>query len=108
MYKGKLGSLTGAELAVALKEYEALSDLLGRAGSYAQLYYVGDTTDSARAKFYGDTNAKLTEISTLLLFFELELNRIDDAALAKAMEVPALAHYKTMDRKPAHGEALSA
>ena len=52
-----------------------LSDLLGRTGSYAQLYYVGDTTDSRRGKFYGDVSAKLTEISTLLLFFERESRR---------------------------------
>ncbi len=93
-YRGRLASLSGEDLAAALKDYEALSDLLGRIGSYAQLYYVGDTTDSQRGKFYGDVSAKLTEISTLLLFFELELNRIDDAALEQAMKVPALAHYR--------------
>jgi oligoendopeptidase F len=93
-YRGKLASLSGEGLAAALRDYEALSDLLGRTGSYAQLYYVGDTTDSQRGKFYGDASAKLTEISTLLLFFELELNRIDDAALEAAMKVPALAHYR--------------
>ncbi len=48
----------------------------------------------ARAKFYGDVNAKLTEISTQLLFFELELNRIDDKALAEKLKSKALAHYK--------------
>ena len=93
-YRGRLASLSGEDLAAALKDYEALSDLLGRIGSYAQLYYVGDTTDSQRGKFYGDVSAKLTEISTLLLFFELELTRIDDAALEQAMKVPALAHYR--------------
>lgn len=93
-YRGKLVTLGGAALAQALKDYEAISDLLGRTGSYAQLYYVGDTTDSQRGKFYGDVSAKLTEISTLLLFFELELNRIDDQALETAMQVPALAHYR--------------
>ena len=93
-YRGKLASLGGAELAQSLKEYETISDLLGRTGSFAQLHYVGDTTDSQRGKFYGDVSAKLTEISTLLLFFELELNRIDDAALEQAMQVPALAHYR--------------
>ena len=93
-YKGKLNSLDGASLSVAIKRYEGLSDLLGRVGSYAQLYYVGDTTDSARSKFYGDVNTKMTDMSSLLLFFELELNGIDEAAMAKAMTVPALAHYK--------------
>jgi oligoendopeptidase F len=93
-YKGKLAKLSGDKLAGALQDYEELSDLMGRVGSYAQLYYVGDTTDPVRAKFYGDVSDKLTQISTLLLFFELELNRIDDAALEKAMKKPALAHYR--------------
>ncbi len=94
VHRGKVTGYDGTQLAAAIKGYEALSDLLGRVGSYAQLYYVGDTTDSARAKFYGDVSDKMTDISTQLLFFELELNRINDAALDKALKVPALAHYK--------------
>ncbi len=93
-WRGKLGTADGSALARALVDYEALSDLLGRVGSFAQLHYVGNTTDPARAKFYGDVNSKLTEMSTDLLFFELELNRIDDATLETAMKVPALAHYR--------------
>jgi oligoendopeptidase F len=93
-WQGKLGTSDGAALASALKDYEVLSDLLGKVGSYAQLHYVGNTTDPARAKFYGDVNSKLTDMSTDLLFFELELNRIEDAALETAMKVPALAHYR--------------
>jgi oligoendopeptidase F len=93
-YQGKLSELSGAALGKAIKAYDDLSDLIGRVGSYAQLYYVGDTTDSDRAKFYGDVNNKITEISTLLLFFELELNQIDDAALAEKMKDKTLAHYK--------------
>ena len=80
---GNWQSFRARSLALSLKAYEALSDLLGRTGSYAQLHYVGDTTDAARGKFYGDVSAKHTDISTQLLFFELELNRIDDAALGK-------------------------
>jgi oligoendopeptidase F len=93
-YQGQLAKLSGDDLAASLKAYEELSDLVGRIGSYAQLYYVGDTTDSARAKFYGDINSKLTDLSALLLFFELEFNQLDDKALATAMKSKALAHYK--------------
>jgi oligoendopeptidase F len=93
-WRGQVLGATGAELAKAIKDYEALSDLLGRVGSYAQLYYVGDTTDAARIKFYGDVSASLTDVSSDLLFFELELNRIDDTALAKALGEKTLAHYK--------------
>ncbi len=94
MWKGKLATMPGAKLGEALRDYEQLSDLLGRVGSYAQLYYVGDTTDAARAKFYGDVNAKLTDIFGQLLFFELELNRLDDAALEKADADKQFAYYR--------------
>ena len=93
-YRGKVTALDGAGLAKAISEYEKLSDLGGRIGSYAQLYYVGNTTDSGRSKFYGDVNSKITEFSTQLLFFELDLNRIEDDKLHEALKVPALAHYK--------------
>jgi oligoendopeptidase F len=95
-YQGKLAGLAsdGAALAEAIAAYERLSDALGKLGSYAGLLYAANQTDPARAKFYGDISEKLTTISTDLIFFELELNQIDEAALEGAMNVPALARYK--------------
>ncbi len=98
-YKGKLAGLAaaptaGAALAEALRRYEALDDLMGRLGSYAGLVHAGDTVDPARTKFYGDVQERLTAASTHLLFFTLELNRIDDALLEAAMADPALGHYR--------------
>jgi oligoendopeptidase F len=62
--------------------------------SYASLMYAGNTTDPARAKFYGDVQERITAASLHLLFFTLELNRIDDAQLEAAMRDPALGHYR--------------
>ena len=59
---------------------------MGRVMSYAGLAYFSNTTDPANAKFFGDTQAKMTDASSHLLFFELELNRIDDAIIDRAME----------------------
>ena len=50
--------------------------------------------DPARTKFYGDMQERMTAASTHLLFFTLELNRIDDAVLEAAMADPALGHYR--------------
>jgi oligoendopeptidase F len=96
--KGALAALVAANDAQRLlhlvRAYEGLSDLIGKIGSYAGLVYSGDTTDPRRAKFYGDIQGKLTDASTHLIFFELELNRLDDAALDRLVaSVPALAHY---------------
>ncbi len=81
-------------LAKAIAAYEKQSDLMGRIGSYAYLNYVTNTADPARAKLFGDVQDKLTATSIQLLFFELELNRIDDAVMDAALNDPALAHYK--------------
>jgi oligoendopeptidase F len=98
-YAGKLaGLLAGGEggpaLAQALREFEALNDVLGRIVSYASLLYSADTADPRRQKFYGDIQEKITAISSKLLFFPLELNRLDDTALEKAMADTELGHYR--------------
>lgn len=98
-YRGRLAELAGADdaserLGEALARYEALQDLLGRLMSYAGLLYSGDTTDPARAKFYGDVQEKVTNASAQLLFFQLELNRLDDATLMAAADKPPLARWK--------------
>ncbi|MBV9954850.1 MAG: M3 family oligoendopeptidase, partial [Pseudolabrys sp.] len=97
--KGKLATLLEAPdgakaLAEAVQRFEALDDLMGRLGSYAGLIHAGDTADPARAKFYADVQERLTAASTHLLFFVLELNRLDDAKLDAAMGNPALGHYR--------------
>ncbi len=71
----------------------ALSETIGKLGSYAGLLYAGDTSNPENAKFYGDIQERITAITTDLIFFELELNKIEDAPLARALTVPALAHY---------------
>lgn len=98
-YKGELAKLAGGaeagrSLAAAVKRYEALEDVLGRVISFAGLLYSGNTTDPAIAKFYGDMQERITSASTHLLFFTLELNRLEDALLDRALGDPALAHYR--------------
>ncbi len=98
-YKGKLAAMAaapdgGAQLAEAIRRYEEIDDLMGRIGSYAGLVHAGDTLDPARTKFYGDVQERMTAASTHLLFFTLELNRVDDAVLEKAIAEPALGHYR--------------
>jgi oligoendopeptidase F len=96
-YKGKLIALTKAgKLVEAIKASETLGDLSGRIGSFSFLQYAQKSTDPDRAKFMGDTNEALTNLSTRTLFFELELNRIEDADLEAAFAGDAeLARYRT-------------
>ena len=94
-YQGKLAGLSGDELAAAIAEYEAVSEVCGRIGSFAQLLYAGDGSDAAIGQFYQSVQEEMTSISSLSLFFGLEINRIEeDVLLAKYDESEALRRYR--------------
>ncbi|MBR0756020.1 M3 family oligoendopeptidase [Bradyrhizobium jicamae] len=98
-YKGKLADYVarndgGKWLAEAVRRYEAIDDLAGRLGSYAGLVHAGDSVDPAISKFYGDVSERLTAASVHLLFFQLELNRVDDDVIERAMQAAELGHYR--------------
>ena len=96
-YRGKLDGLAregGAALGAAVERYEAVEDRIGRLASYAGLVYAGDTTDPQRAKFYGDVQDRLTTASSDLLFFTLEMNRIDDAVMEAALAEAPLSRFR--------------
>lgn len=98
-YKGNLAEQTAEEgggtwLAEAVRRYEAIDDLAGRLSSYAGLVHAGDSVDPAISKFYGDVTERLTNASLHLLFFALELNRINDTVIERALQTPELAHYR--------------
>ncbi|MBB6483848.1 M3 family oligoendopeptidase [Rhizobium lusitanum] len=98
-WKGKLADAAGktgeAGIGAAIKEYEALDDIMGRLGSFAGLTYFSNTSDPANGKLYGDVQTRLTDYAAHLLFFSLELNRIDDAVMDACMANDATAgHYR--------------
>ena len=94
-YAGKLAGLDGGGLLDCVRRYEAIDIVAGRLMSYAGLRYYQNTMDSDRAKFMADAQDKVTEFTTALVFFSLEINRIDDDALAGLFAGNgALARYK--------------
>ncbi|MBF0249562.1 MAG: M3 family oligoendopeptidase [Alphaproteobacteria bacterium] len=93
-YKGKLEVLDGAALGRAIAEYEAFTDTLHRAMSYGQLLFAVNTADPEVSRFHQTLQERVTDISTVSLFFTLEINRLDDAALARMLEDPAAAKYR--------------
>lgn len=92
-YSGNLAGLSGGDLAGAVQRFEEIEDVLGRIMSYAQLVHAGDQEDPEIGRFYQGMSERVTDISTKLLFFTLELNRLEDDNLAAKLEDEALAHY---------------
>ncbi len=99
-YEGKLADLDAAGLLECIERNEKISNIAGRIMSFAGLRYYQLTTDAGRAKFLSDCQEKITDYTTPLVFFTLELNRLDDDAL-KAMyaENADLARYAPVIRR---------
>ena len=92
-YKDNVSQLTGPQLAHSIIEYEKIEETLGRLMSFAQLIYAGDMLDSEISNFHQSIHEKVTEISSHLLFFNLELNSLADAELKDKLKSPELNHY---------------
>ena len=93
-YAGKLETLPGRALAAGIAEYERIEEMLGRVMSYAQLLFAGDSTDPALGKFYQTASERVTSISSHLIFFTLELNRMEDGAIEPKLADPDLARWR--------------
>ena len=92
-YEGKVAGLDGQALGAAIARYEAMSDRMGRIGSYASLYYASNMADPERGRFSQNVSESLTDIGSKLLFFGLEVKRLEDADIADRMKAPELAKY---------------
>jgi len=94
-YQGKLADLDAAGLLNCVLRNEKINSIAGRIMSYAGLRYYQLTTDSDRTKFMSDMQEKITIFTTPLVFFTLEINRIEDEALDAHFAANAdLARYK--------------
>ena len=91
---GRLAALSGDQLGEAVAEYERIQEVLERLGSYAHLVYAGDMSDPELGRFYQTVSERVNGIGKDLVFFTLELNRIDDDALEARLADPTLARYR--------------
>ncbi len=98
-WKGRLADAAGQTgengLGAVMTAFEALEERIGRIVSYAGLVFAGDMADPRNAKFYGDVQARMTDASSHLVFFTLELNRLADAVVDRAFALDErFAHFR--------------
>jgi len=87
--KNRLKLLSSSEFLEALREFENISQILGKIMTYAFLKF---STDSNNGPFYAKYQNEYALISENLLFFELEFNRLTAAKQKEYVE--ANGHYK--------------
>jgi oligoendopeptidase F len=89
-YQGKVAEINGAGLAAAIGELVELTDLVGRAGSYASLKFAEDTAKPEHGALLAAVEERGTAIQTKLLFFELEWTALDDAKADELLASPGV------------------
>ena len=92
-FAGRVGDLDGEILADLIARYEAIKETLERLTSYAYLVYCTAMDDAETAQFFQTVREETTATESRLLFLTLELNRIEEDALADKLKAPALARY---------------
>jgi oligoendopeptidase F len=101
-YDGKLGELNSVGLTAAMLQLAAISDLVGRAGSFASLRFATDSDDPARGALLQLVRERATELETTLLFFELQWAALPDEQVEALLADPQLefcAHYLRSARR---------
>ncbi len=93
-YQGKLMGLSGDELGEAIAAYEQIDEVLGRLMTFGYLTYALAVDDAAVGQFYQGLQEQVTDISSDLLFFSLELCKVPDDTLTPKLGAPKLAKYQ--------------
>ena len=94
-YQGKLDKLGAMGLLDAVERYQAIEVVAGKLMSFAGLRYYQLTTDAQRTKFMSDMQDKVTKLTTPLVFYGLEFNRISGDRITSLLnEDSGLARYK--------------
>src|SRR5579871_3440866 len=93
-YRGRVGELAAAELAGVMAETAGISELSGRAASYAYLQFSADTSVPAHGALLQKVEERSTAIQTALLFFDLEWAEVDDDRAAALLADERLQPYR--------------
>jgi oligoendopeptidase F len=102
VHRGKIGDLDAHGLAAVMRELAAVSDLIGRVGSYAGLAFSVDTADPECGRLLAAVEERSTAIGNELLFLELEWAELPDEHVARVLESDELAfcrHYLASARR---------
>jgi len=103
-YKNRVADLSADEIAAALAEYERLQIQGLLPYLYAQLLFSADSRPDKIKALFAKVREQWSEVSEELLFFELELMKLEEqrfSALSATAELAPYRHYLNQLRKGA-------
>ncbi len=96
-YRGTIevpGGPAVAHLAAALRDFEEIWERVDRVASYSHLVFTADTTQPASRNLEQQVRLQTTAIQNLLIFFELEWQKVEDADADRLIGAPEVAAYR--------------
>lgn len=95
-YRGKINTpdLTASTLAEALREIEDISTQVAKPASYAQLLFACDSSSPEIGSFMQKQMEKMSDLSVVTMFFELELQALPQDVVDRIVGDEALANYR--------------
>ncbi len=93
-YKGKMAGFTSSQFAVLLTDYERINDILGRMGSYAYLLWSTNTEEPAHGKLLQQITEFSSEISQILVFFDVDYMAVSDEIVSRWITSPELKKWR--------------
>ena len=93
-FEGKIATSPAADLATLISSYEVISDKMGRLISFADLNFASDLTSAEAGQHSQSMREALSEVSSHLLFIELEIAALDESTYQEALADEHFAHYQ--------------
>jgi oligoendopeptidase F len=94
-YEGKISLLAPQSLLIAIEELELIEERMDKLISYAHLLYAENIENEKNKIFFQQIKEQITNFSSLLIFFSLEINSIDENKLKKLFQFKKLNKFKT-------------
>lgn len=92
-YRDRVAQLSAADIAICLRELEALDQIANYLYSYPSLVFAADTRNSQAQQELDRIKAALTQVNNDLLFFNLELQALGLEQFQTLIAAPELANY---------------
>ena len=93
-YEGKIKNLNSKKLYKAIFEFEEINKKMSKIISYAHLLFVENLNNEKNKIFFQKIQEKITNYSSSIVFFNLELNLISNYNLTKLFKNKKLLKYK--------------
>ncbi|MCC5942655.1 MAG: M3 family oligoendopeptidase [Balneolaceae bacterium] len=93
-YRGRVANLSAAEFSEAMKDYEQMIQQAHKIGAYSHLIWSVNTEDPALGKLLQEASELGSEVSQILVFFDVEWLKMDEEKAKKIIESSQLSSWK--------------